>query len=78
MTSQKAAGTKKTGYVTVDTVPGPRECGHCEHYTAKNSGAGLCDGQYVMADPELSKQRAEDGRVNVKRNAYCWFYEAKP
>ena len=72
MASQKGAGTSATGYVTASELPGPRECSHCQHYEA-----GLCNGKHVMADPQLKKQRVEDGRVKVEPNAYCWFYEAK-
>jgi hypothetical protein len=72
MPSQKDAGTNATGYVTASQSPGPRQCSNCTHYEG-----GLCNGEYVMKDPELKAQRVEDGRVKVAPNAYCWFYEAK-
>jgi hypothetical protein len=72
MPSQKDAGTNATGYVTASQVRTPRQCSNCQHYEN-----GLCDGEHVMNDPELKKERVEDGRVKVQPNAYCWFFEAK-
>lgn len=70
--SQKEAGTKSTGFVTVKESPTPRQCSNCTHYNGGN-----CDGKYVMADPELKGRRNADGTVKVEANSYCWYFEER-
>lgn len=70
MGTQKEAGTRSTGFVTVQQVPTPRQCSACVHYNGGN-----CNGPYVMKDPELKDRRNEDGTVKVEANSYCWYFE---
>lgn len=70
MKNQVDVGTESTGFVTAKDLPGPRECRRCEHYNGGN-----CDGEHVMADPELAKRRNKDGTVRVESTSYCWYFE---